>query len=155
MKLTVAAIGRLARSPITEAIGDYSGRIDGLARRTRLGPLEVREIEDRSSKGAEVEAALLLEVPAERRVALDERGRDMSSTDFAALLGRWRDDGVGSVAFLIGGADGHGAAVREAADRTLSFGRMTWPHALARLMLVEQLYRASTILAGHPYHREG
>lgn len=155
MKLTVAAIGRLARSPLTEAISDYQGRIDALARQTRLGPIDIREIEDRSGKGPEGEAALLLDVPAERRVALDERGRDLGSLDLARRLEGWRDESVGSVAFLIGGADGHPKQVREAADLTLSFGKLTWPHALARLMLVEQLYRASTILAGHPYHREG
>ena len=88
-------------------------------------------------------------------VVLDERGRTQGSAEFAAKLGRWRDDGMRECRFLIGGADGHPAAVRDSADLLLSFGSATWPHMLARAMLAEQLYRATAILAGHPYHREG
>ena len=87
-------------------------------------------------------------------VALDERGRDLTSRDLASTFGRWRDDARTRLAFLIGGPDGHGDAVRARADLLLSFGRMTWPHRLVRVMLAEQLYRAATILAGHPYHRD-
>ena len=90
-----------------------------------------------------------------REVLLDEHGKPMSSEDFAALLGRWRDDGVREARFLIGAADGHGAEARARADLLLGFGAMTWPHLLARAMLMEQLYRATTIIAGHPYHRSG
>jgi 23S rRNA (pseudouridine1915-N3)-methyltransferase len=86
-------------------------------------------------------------------VVLDERGKAEASAAFAARLGAWRDDGVRNVAFLIGGADGHDARVRKRADAILSFGAMTWPHLLVRAMLAEQLYRAHSILAGHPYHR--
>lgn len=134
---------------------DYQNRIDALARQTRLGPVDLRELEDRAGKGLDAEAKLLLDVPAERRIALDERGKDLTSLDLSNRLGAWRDDGVATVAFLIGGADGHPASLRRSVDLTLSFGKLTWPHAMARLMLMEQLYRASTILAGHPYHREG
>ncbi|MEM6668162.1 MAG: 23S rRNA (pseudouridine(1915)-N(3))-methyltransferase RlmH [Pseudomonadota bacterium] len=155
MKLTVAAIGRLTRSPLTDMVMDYQNRIDALARQTRLGPVDLRELEDRAGKGPDAEAKLLLDVPAERRIALDERGKDLTSLDLSSRLGAWRDDGVATVAFLIGGADGHPASLRRSVDLTLSFGKLTWPHAMARLMLMEQLYRASTILAGHPYHREG
>jgi 23S rRNA (pseudouridine1915-N3)-methyltransferase len=86
-------------------------------------------------------------------VALDERGKALPSEAFAAKIGDWRDRGAGDLAFLIGGADGHGDAVRARADFLLAFGPMTWPHMLVRGMLAEQLYRAQQILAGHPYHR--
>ena len=86
---------------------------------------------------------------------LDERGRQLSSEEFAALLGRWREEGVREARFLIGAADGFDAAERAEADLLLSFGRATWPHLLARAMLAEQLWRATSILANHPYHREG
>lgn len=87
-------------------------------------------------------------------VALDRRGRTLDSASFAARLGRWRDDGVADLVFLIGGADGHTEALLKDCTLTLSFGAMTWPHLLARAMLAEQIYRAQQILAGHPYHRE-
>jgi 23S rRNA (pseudouridine1915-N3)-methyltransferase len=90
-----------------------------------------------------------------REVLLDERGRQLSSEEFAALLGRWRDEGVREARFLIGAADGHGDAARKKADLLLAFGAMTWPHLMARAMLAEQLWRATSILAGHPYHRSG
>jgi 23S rRNA (pseudouridine1915-N3)-methyltransferase len=90
-----------------------------------------------------------------REVLLDERGKQLSSEEFAALLGRWRDDGVREARFLIGAADGHGAAARTQADLLLGFGPMTWPHLMVRAMLAEQLWRATSILAGHPYHRSG
>ena len=88
-----------------------------------------------------------------RTVLLDERGKAMTSEDFAHLLGRWRDEGVRETRFMLGAADGHSDAERAAADVLLAFGPATWPHMLARAMLIEQLYRATTILAGHPYHR--
>lgn len=90
-----------------------------------------------------------------RTVLLDERGKQMGSEAFAALLGRWRDDGVREARFVIGAADGHGEAARSGADLLLAFGAATWPHMLARAMLAEQLWRATSILAGHPYHRAG
>lgn len=90
-----------------------------------------------------------------RTVLLDERGKSMDSEQFAEVIGRWRDDGVREVRFVLGAADGHSDAERDAADMLLCFGKMTWPHLLARAMLMEQLYRATTILAGHPYHRSG
>ena len=88
-------------------------------------------------------------------VALDERGKPQESKDFAAKLGAWRDEGIQTTVFVIGGAGGLSNAVRERADLMISFGKQTWPHMLARAMLAEQLFRATTILAGHPYHREG
>jgi 23S rRNA (pseudouridine1915-N3)-methyltransferase len=88
-------------------------------------------------------------------VLLDEKGRDLPSIELAAMLGRWRDEGVREARFMIGAADGFGDAERQSADLLLSFGRLTWPHMLARAMLAEQLWRSVSILAGHPYHREG
>jgi len=130
---------------------EYAGR--------SVWPLALREVEARRGLSGlalkREEAALLLAaVPAGAAVvALDERGRDLDSPGFARLLGRWRDEGRADAAFLIGGADGHDDSVRNRADLLLSFGRLTWPHMLARTMLAEQIYRAQTILSGHPYHR--
>ena len=87
-------------------------------------------------------------------IALDERGKNLTSADLARKLGQWRDEGRADVAFLIGGADGHGPGVKERADLVLSLGAMTWPHMLVRALLAEQLFRAQCILEGHPYHRE-
>ncbi|MEO3432254.1 23S rRNA (pseudouridine(1915)-N(3))-methyltransferase RlmH [Inquilinus sp. CAU 1745] len=151
MRLWIAAVGRLRAGPVKDVVEDY-------ARRSPW-PLTIREVEVRKRlTGAELkraEAALLLEAvpPGARLVALDERGRDLSSEAFAEKMGRWRDEGVGDLAFLIGGADGHDETIRERAALTVAFGRMTWPHMLARAMLAEQIYRAQTILEGHPYHR--
>jgi len=110
-------------------------------------PAGVKRMEDEGTR-------LLRAVPAGAAlVLLDPRGKDCASEDLADLIGGWRDSGLGAVAFAIGGADGHGEAIRRKAVKTISFGRATWPHMLCRAMLAEQLYRASTILAGHPYHR--
>ena len=113
------------------------------------------EVEDRKGGGKPAEAALLSrQIPDGAAViALDERGRLLSSPDFAAALARFRDDGRSDAVFLIGGADGLDPSLRDRADLMLSFGAMVWPHMLARVMLAEQLYRAATILAGSPYHR--
>lgn len=122
--------------------------------------LTVKEVEERRALPPEAlkeqEGALLLAaLPRGARViALDENGREMTSRDFAQLLGRWQDDAVQDLAFVIGGADGLSPAVREAADVILSLGRLTWPHMLVRGLLAEQLFRAESILAGHPYHRD-
>jgi len=113
---------------------------------SRAGSAEARKDEE-----ARVLAAAL---PEGVRIVLDEHGKSISSQDFAARLGRWRDDGRPAASFVIGGADGHGRELIDNADLTLSFSPLTWPHQLVRIMLAEQLYRATTILSGHPYHRE-
>ena len=97
---------------------------------------------------------LIAALPEGVRVVLDEHGKSIPSQAFATQLGRWRDDGRPAVSFVIGGADGHGRELLQGADLTLSFSPLTWPHQLVRIMLAEQLYRATTILSGHPYHRE-
>ena len=151
MKLTIAAIGRSGRGPERDLYEHYAGRI--------RWPLALRELEEkRKLPAAEMikrEGELLLDAaPAKAtRVALDRRGRTLDSEAFAERLGRWRDDSVSDVAFLIGGADGHGDALLAQASLVVSFGAMTWPHLLARAMLAEQIYRAQQLLAGHPYHR--
>ena len=140
MRVHVIARGKIGRSPEAELVDRYARRIGW--------PLQITELPD---TGGTVPVL----PPSSRRVLLDERGKLMSSEDFAALLGQWRDHGVREAQFLIGAADGHGDAARAEADLLLAFGPMTWPHIMARAMLMEQLWRASSILAGDPYHRSG
>lgn len=151
MKLLIACIGRAAHGPERALYEHYAGRI--------RWPLALRELEEkRKLPAAQMilrEGALLLgAVPAKSvLVALDRRGKVLDSEGFAGRLAGWRDNSVSDVAFLIGGADGHGEALLKKAALVLSFGPMTWPHLLARVMLAEQIYRAQQLLAGHPYHR--
>jgi 23S rRNA (pseudouridine1915-N3)-methyltransferase len=140
--LHIVAHGRIGRSPEAELVDRYAKRIGG------AWTFCVTELPD---KGGTPPAALS---PA-RTVLLDERGKQLDSEQFAALLGRWRDEGVREARFVIGAADGHGEAARDNADLLFAFGAATWPHMLARAMLAEQLWRATSILAGHPYHRAG
>ena len=151
MRITICAVGRAKGSPAAEICQIYLKRLPW--------KVEIREVEVRKNLAGEklalAEADLLRAAMPDRAtlVAMDGKGKALSSEGFAQALGRWRDDGVADAAFVIGGADGlHPDLLREA-DLTLSLGAMTWPHLLARAMLMEQLYRAQTILAGHPYHR--
>jgi len=155
MRIHICAVGRLRNGPERTLIDDYLMRFDRTGRSLGLGPANLTEVEDRTHSGQRAEGALLARaLPKGALVcALDERGKLMSSPDFAALLARWRDQGRQDAAFLIGGADGIDAPLRARADAALSFGKMVWPHMLARVMLAEQLYRAASILAGNPYHR--
>ena len=140
MLLHVIARGKIARSPEAELVERYAKRI--------AWPLKLTELPESGGRIPEPQTPL-------RTVLLDERGRDLSSDEFAILLGRWRDDGVREARFVLGAADGHAEEERTEADLLLAFGHATWPHLLARAMLLEQLYRATAILAGHPYHRAG
>lgn len=159
MRLTIAAIGRLKAGPEPELADRYARLLDALGRAHGLGPLRIIELPE--ARGGPLEArrkdegARLLDATADagRRVLLDETGRAVESDNFAARIGQWRDDGIRETAWLIGGADGHGPDVRQAVPDTLSLSKLTLPHGLARVLLAEQLYRAITILAGHPYHR--
>ncbi|WP_126977739.1 23S rRNA (pseudouridine(1915)-N(3))-methyltransferase RlmH [Frigidibacter oleivorans] len=155
MRLHLCAVGRIRSGPERALVDDYLKRFDRTGRPLGLGPATEHEVEDRRGGGMEAEAELLARAapPGALICCLDERGRQMSSPDFADLLGRWRDGGRSDVAFLIGGADGIAPALRDRAEAALSFGAMVWPHMLVRAMLAEQLYRAATILAGSPYHR--
>ena len=132
----------------------YAERATAAGRALGLGPVEVIEVEGRKpGKGSEAEA-LSAHLADSRIIACDERGRARSSRDFATEIGRLRDDGVRRLVFLIGGADGLDPTLRTRAHDTLAFGPQTWPHALARVMLAEQVYRSVTLLAGGPYHRD-
>lgn len=152
MRILIAAVGRAGSDPAQAVFEHY--------RRRSRWPMEIREVaERRPLPPAELkarEAALLLAAlprsGALRVVALDETGERPTSRRFAEQLGKWRDQGADTVAFLIGGAYGHAEAAVARADLVLSLGPMTWPHLLARAMLAEQIYRAQQILAGHPYH---
>ncbi|MGE5476472.1 MAG: 23S rRNA (pseudouridine(1915)-N(3))-methyltransferase RlmH [Bacteroidales bacterium] len=151
MKLWLAAVGRAKPGPEQDLFLQYARRL--------TPPLNLREVEEKrplpvpERKTREADLLLAAIPQGAVVVALDERGKSIGSEAFAERLGRWRDDGVADVAFLIGGADGHGDAVRARADLLLSFGAMTWPHMLVRAMAAEQLWRAQAILSGHPYHR--
>ncbi len=140
MQLHIVARGKIARSPENDLVERYAKRI--------VWPLKQSELPER---GGSVPVPL---TPC-RTIVLDERGRDLTSAEFAAQLSRWRDDGVREARFWIGAADGHDESLRATADLLLRFGAATWPHLLARAMLLEQLWRATSIIAGHPYHREG
>lgn len=156
LRVVVAAVGRLrADAPERRLVDDYAARFDRTGRPLGLGPFGVTEVEAKGAGGPGAEAQLLARaVPDGAALAvLDERGRMLGSPDLADMLAGWRDSGRGAAAFVIGGADGVDAALRDRADLVLSFGPMVWPHALVRAMLAEQLYRAATILAGTPYHR--
>lgn len=156
MRITLAAIGRARPGPARDLYQAYAQRLA----HGPFGAPRLIELEERRPLPAEKlrrrEAELLLgALPAGARiVALDERGTSLSSADFAALLGRWRDEGLADLAFAIGGAEGLDETLRSAAAKVLSLGPMTWPHLLVRALLAEQLYRAQSILTGHPYHRE-
>ncbi|WP_454885652.1 23S rRNA (pseudouridine(1915)-N(3))-methyltransferase RlmH [Sphingomonas oryzagri] len=140
MLLHIVARGRIGRGPEADLVERYLKRVSW--------PTKVSELPDTGGRVPDV-------APATRIVVLDETGRDLPSRELATILGRWRDDGVRETRFLLGAADGHETEIRDRADLLLAFGKATWPHLMARAMLAEQLWRATSILAGHPYHREG
>ena len=159
MRLQIIAVGKLKDGPERQLYARYAERIGGAGRGVALGPLELAEINESRAAGAVArmadEAGRLLGKARDANVCvlLDERGKAVSSQAFADILRSFRDRPASSLAFLVGGPDGHGQSARDAADLVLSLGPMTLPHGLARIVLVEQIYRAITILAGHPYHR--
>jgi len=158
MRILIAAVGRLKAGPDRALIERYIDRASQAGRSLGL-TLSVREfVESRAQRADErmaQEAATLLSALPDGAilVALDERGETPSSAAFAKRVGDWRDQGARDLVFAIGGPDGHGDAIRKRADLKLAFGAMTWPHQIVRILLAEQIYRAATILAGHPYHR--
>jgi len=151
MRCAILAIGRAGTGPARDLFELYAGRLSP--------PLALVELEEKrklpDAQRSDREAELLVQAlpRGATLVALDERGTVLSSEQFAERLRHWRDSGVGDLVFAIGGAAGHGAAIRTRADFTLSLGPMTWPHMLVRGLIAEQLYRAHSILNGHPYHR--
>jgi 23S rRNA (pseudouridine1915-N3)-methyltransferase len=159
MRLLIAAIGKLKQGPERDLFAHYLGRAAAAGRKLHLAPLIAIEVAESKAatasarKDAEAQA-LLGKIPtAHLLVCLDPGGQPLSSEAFASLLAKVRDDGTESVAFLIGGADGLGQAALAQAAKRVSLGPMTLPHGLARIVLAEQIYRAATILSGHPYHR--
>ncbi len=159
MRLLLIAVGRLKAGPERDLSSRYLERIEASARGVGLPGIDLREIpesrarrpQDRQTE--EGESILALAPPGARLIVLDERGKSIGSNEFAADIGKARDAGAPAYALIIGGPDGLDPALRGRASLVLSFGAMTWPHQLARIMAAEQLYRAVTILAGHPYHR--
>jgi len=159
MRIALHAVGRMKAGPEKELADRYFQRLAQAGPSVALefaGVTELPESRARSAsarKSEEAERLRALLMPGTALVLLDEGGRQFGSEDFAARLAAFRDAGQRAVLFAIGGADGHDATLRDAASLVLSLGSMTWPHQFARIMLAEQLYRAATILAGHPYHR--
>lgn len=141
MLLHIIARGKIGRSPEAELVERYLKRISW--------PTRVTELPDRGGKMPPPGATPFV------TVLLDEKGKQATSVEFAEKLGHWRDSGIRECRLLIGAADGFGDEERAGADLLIAFGRMTWPHMMARAMLAEQLWRACSILSGHPYHREG
>lgn len=145
MRLHIIARGKIGRSPESELVDRYLKRISW--------PTKHSELPDCPDKGRGGE------LPASdspyKTIMLDEKGAQITSVELARLLERWRDDGVREVRFLIGAADGFDDTARAGADKLIAFGNATWPHLMARAMLAEQLFRATSIIANHPYHREG
>jgi 23S rRNA (pseudouridine1915-N3)-methyltransferase len=140
MLLHIVARGKIGRSPEAELVDRYLKRV--------TWPVKVTELPESGGKAPPPAANSVT-------ILLDEKGEQLGSAAFARRLERWRDDGRREARFLIGGADGFGDAERAGADLILALGRATWPHLLARSMLAEQLFRATSLLANHPYHREG
>lgn len=159
MKITLHAVGRMKAGPERELADRYLDRFAKSGPAVGLefsGVVEIAEgrghtaSERRREEGQKLQGALQA---GSALILLDERGRSFSSEEFAGRVGLLRDGGRKAAVIAIGGADGHDESLRRQADLVLSFGTMTWPHQLVRIMIGEQLYRAATILAGHPYHR--
>ncbi len=159
MRLQVLSIGRLKAGPEKTLAEDYQTRLEGLGRKAGITRLTVSDFAESQAQTAaqrqddesKVLAAAL--APKALTLVLDERGKSLPSEAFSQLLQRHLDQGTQDLAFLIGGPDGHTAETRQKAGQLISFGPMTWPHRLVRVMLFEQIYRAVTIMVNHPYHR--
>jgi len=159
MRLLIAAVGKLKHGPERELFAHYLDRAEAIGRKTGLSPLSAIEVAEAKAATAqarmEAEAkTLLAKLPSSYKlICLDRGGDHLGSEEFAQALAKFRDGGAQGLAFFIGGADGLGLAAQFKADRVVSLGSMTLPHGLARIVLAEQVYRAGTLLAGHPYHR--
>ena len=138
MLLHVIARGKIARSPEADLVARYEKRL--------TWPVKLTELPETGGRIPDAQSPF-------KTVLLDERGKNLSSAELASTMDKWRDDGMREARFVLGAADGHSKGERAEADLLLAFGKATWPHLMARAMLTEQLYRATTILAGHPYHR--
>ena len=159
MKIVVVSIGRLKQGPERELADRYRERFDDIGRKLGFRGLDIHEIPESRARDAATriaeEAAAISGLLPEKYVlvALDEHGKNIDSVSFAQQLGRWRDEGTTHTIFTIGGADGLSPDLARKARLRIAFGSATWPHQMVRVMLLEQVYRAATLLAGHPYHR--
>jgi 23S rRNA (pseudouridine1915-N3)-methyltransferase len=159
MRIAILGIGKLKRGPELEICADYEKRLKGMGRPIGITGIKISEFaearaETAAQRSKQEASVLAAQIPAQAvTIALDERGKALSSTDFAAYIEKQLARGTADLVFLIGGPDGHAEPTRSGADMILSLGAMTWPHRLARLMLLEQIYRSVTILVNHPYHR--
>ena len=156
--MTIAAVGRMKSGPERDLVARYLDRAAGGGKPLALTGFDVIELTESragsaTSRKADEAKGLRAALPEGIVVALDERGKGIGSEAFAQQIGRWRDDGRPAASFIIGGADGLDPDFVKSADLVLSFSPMVWPHQLVRIMLAEQLYRTTTILSGHPYHR--
>jgi len=149
MHLTLAAVGRARDGPVRRQIDDYIKRLPWA-----VSLIEVAEADGPDRKAREADKLLAAVPDGAALIVLDERGRGLTSREVAGWIGHRRDEGMRHLAVLIGGADGLDDSVRQRADLVLALGKLTWPHMLVRVMILEQLYRARTILIGHPYHRD-
>jgi 23S rRNA (pseudouridine1915-N3)-methyltransferase len=160
MRIQLFAVGRMKTGPERELAARYLGRFAKIAPPLGLEFGGVSEIVESRARDADQrkreEAAKLLDSlgSASMLILLDERGKSLSSSEFAALIVKHRDSGTRAMTFAIGGADGHAEESRQKAQTVISFGAMTFPHQIMRILIAEQLYRAATIISGHPYHRE-
>ena len=159
MKFRIAAIGKLKSGPEKLLAEDYAGRIAAMGKKAAITEIKISDWAESQKPDAalrmiEEEAQLWSAVPQGAYViALDERGKAHTSEAFAAHIEKLRDRSISDIVFLLGGPDGHSPKTRTKADELLALGPMTWPHRLARIMLLEQIYRSVTILLNHPYHR--
>jgi len=159
MRLAVIVVGRLKQGPERELADRYFQRFDEAGRKLGFRELVVHEIpesraRDAATRISEEAAAIAAAIPEKSvLVALDEHGKSIDSATFARQIGDWRDQGIANTIFAIGGADGLSPDLQRKAKLRIAFGSATWPHQMVRVMLLEQIYRAATILAGHPYHR--
>jgi 23S rRNA (pseudouridine1915-N3)-methyltransferase len=159
MRVIVIGVGRLKQGPERELAERYRERFDDAGRRLGFRGIDIHEVSesrarDTATRVAEEAAAIADAIPDKSvLVTLDERGQNIDSAAFAGHLGRWRDESVANAVFVIGGADGLSPELQRKAKLRVAFGAATWPHQIVRVLLLEQLYRAATILAGHPYHR--
>ncbi|NMG38041.1 23S rRNA (pseudouridine(1915)-N(3))-methyltransferase RlmH [Chelativorans sp. ZYF759] len=160
MKVSIFAVGRMKSGPEKELADRYAERFARAGPALGLDFAGMAEIPESRRQSAaercrEEGAAALGQLADKKLILLDEGGRNLGSEALARMIGRWRDDGVREIQFAIGGPDGHDPELKRKAELVLSFGAATWPHQIVRMLLAEQLYRAATILSGHPYHRGG
>lgn len=160
MKIHILTIGRLKDGPLRQLAANYADRVTKAGPQAGLKSLQIREFDEarasdskqRKSREADMIRAAI--PPASIIVALDETGKSISSRDFSQKIAKWRDDGEQDLVFIVGGPDGLDHELVKSARQTIAFGMSTWPHQLVRVMLLEQIYRATTLLLGHPYHRD-